>query len=61
MTIDKAIEILKGTPGPEFVLQGKQAWEACQLGIEALKRVKAYKEAHVGLHYTPLPGEEVSP
>ena len=31
--------------------------KAFKLGIEALKRVKLYKEAHIGLHYTPMPGE----
>ena len=31
--------------------------KAIQLGIEALKRVKDYKEAHIGLHYEPMSGE----
>lgn len=32
-------------------------YNATLLSIEAMKRVSDYKKFHVGLHYTPMPGE----
>lgn len=57
MTLKEAIEIIsKAIPDPDSV-SALDLIAAEQLGVEALKRCKAYKEAHVGLHYEPLPGE----
>ena len=58
MNLDKAIKLLHSLQGetpisrPSFPMQ-----QAIQLGIEALKRVRDYKKAHIGLHYTPMLGE----
>jgi len=57
MTLEEAIEInqdIKRDFPPKLFKDKK---DALQLGIEALKRVKAYKEAHIGLHYEPMLGE----
>ncbi len=57
MRIDEAIEI------EETYLKGEEAVDhfehfiAEKLALEALKRVRDYKKAHIGLHYTPMPGE----
>ena len=57
MTIDEAIEILKDYLRGDEPDNAPDLPASIRLGIEALKRVKAYKEAHVGLHYEPMPGE----
>ncbi len=57
MIIQKAIEILQNIL--TYVKPGDppEEHDAIKLGIEALKRVRDYKKAHIGLHYTPMPGE----
>ena len=57
MELEKAIEILEHKVNQNVFQVDPDALDALKLGIEALKRVKAYKEAHVGLHYEPMPGE----
>ena len=57
MTIDEAIEELKGLPGPAFIIEGETAWEAAQLGIEALKRIKQSRESLPTVTLPLLPGE----
>ena len=57
MTIDEAIKLNEELKSllPEV---GFNKYVACiRLGIQALKRVRDYKKAHIGLHYTPMPGE----
>ena len=57
MTIDEAIELL-GCASQGFpVVKTEPYYKAMELGVEALKRCKAYKKAHIGLHYTPMLGE----
>ena len=58
ITIDEAIEVLRLTCQGEPYPGKHKIEDALRLGIEALKRVRDYKEAHIlGLHYTPMPGE----
>lgn len=57
MTIDEAIDILERRQDNTPQIGWERTRKANQMGIAALKRCKAYKEAHVGLHYEPLPGE----
>lgn len=58
MTIDEAIENLENPPAQIHTTYYPDFPAAIKLGIEALKRVKAYKDAHkAGLHYNPMPGE----
>ncbi len=57
MTIDEAIAEHDYIVYHHKLKRGARSIEAIRLGIEALKRVKRYKELHVGLHYEPLPGE----
>ena len=57
MEINKAIARLQGSLDHNTILITRGDKDAVKLSIEALKRVKAYKEAHVGLHYEPMPGE----
>lgn len=57
MKITKAIEILTQHQKGTDPLYLPDLPEAEKLGIEAMKRVKSYKEAHRGLHYEPMPGE----
>jgi len=57
MNLSKAIEILKAGLMRPGSIDKLDFQDAEQLGIEALKRVKAYKEAHVSSHYELMPGE----
>jgi len=57
MNLPKAIEILKGTPGPTYYLEGQDAHAAAQLGIEALKFRLSEEKRTPYLAYAPLPGE----
>lgn len=57
MTIDEAIKILTFLRPCVAFMGAQDGEDALDLAIEALKRVKAYKEAHIGLHYEPMPGE----
>ena len=57
MTIDEAIEVLRGEPGPQFILEGVRAYVACQLGIEALKRLKETRDCDIFGSHNLLPGE----
>ena len=57
MTLQKAIEILTIQSSSFAARNNPNHFNALKLGIEALKRVEAYKKAHVGLHYEPMPGE----
>lgn len=57
MTLEKAIEILEEEIAGMVKAGGGDWDDAILLGIEALKRVRDYKKAHIGLHYTPMPGE----
>ena len=57
MQIDEAIEELQAIKKKAEIDGMPYGAEAIQLGIEALKRVRDYKEAHFNLHYTPMPGE----
>ena len=61
METKEAIKLLQkdlDNPGSVDILDLNKAQK---LGIKALKRCKAYKEAHIGLHYTPMPGETEEP
>jgi len=57
MTLNEAIKTNKDTRAFHLLRKEHNAATAIGLGIEALKRVKRYKELHVGLHYEPLLGE----
>jgi len=58
MTLSEAIEFLNALTEGFPVNDVEKYYRAMELGSEALKRCKAYKEAHkAGLHYVPLPGE----
>jgi len=57
MIIDEAIKDLKERQKKYKALHNPTAVASLGLGIEALERVLAYKKAHRGLHYTPLPSE----
>ncbi len=57
MTLDEAIETLKNDQRRNYTQKENNIYKAQGLGIEALKRVEAYKKAHFNLHYTPMPGE----
>jgi len=57
MKLEVAIEIgikLEQTLAPTMSAGGT---DAIKLLIEAGKRVLAYKKAHIGLHYEPMPSE----
>ena len=57
MTLDEAIQYQKKIRDGEVGIPEDKWIASCNLGIEALKRVRDYKKAHIGLHYTPMPGE----
>jgi len=57
MRIDEAIKLLKTPDWERDWGTDPKIQEAARLGKEALERVLAYKKAHRGLHYTPLPSE----
>lgn len=57
MTIDEAIEILNDIKDTDPELYGDDEQNALQLGIEALKREKALREAPGHYPITPLLGE----
>lgn len=57
LTIQKAIELLTDFPIEIITPRDHDNFAAILLGIEALKRVQLYKNSHIYLHYTPLPGE----
>ncbi|MBA7671812.1 hypothetical protein ES703_79975 [subsurface metagenome] len=61
MTLEKAIKILELNTQQRSPSMPPNVLDALKLGTEALKRVKLYKEAHVGLHYEPMPGESPPP
>lgn len=57
MKLEKAIEILSDSANRGITTFNQDYKDAQRLGIEALKRVQAYKKAHASLHYEPMPGE----
>jgi len=57
MELEKAIEELELGVDVAKMRGATKLVDALQLGIEAIKRVKTYKEAHIYLHYHPMPGE----
>ncbi|HUV45484.1 MAG TPA: hypothetical protein VMW45_00225 [Dehalococcoidia bacterium] len=57
MKLAEAIELLE-LELPEYLSNPEtDLMDAIKLLIEAGKRCEAYKKAHIGLHYEPLPGE----
>lgn len=57
MTINEAIKVQIQYEQDLMLCLPTDKRVAIELGIEALKRCKAYKAAHIGLHYEPMPGE----
>lgn len=57
MTIDKAIEILELRIKSPFTRANPDTKAAIQLGIEALKRLKWYRDVRKHWYIEPLPGE----
>lgn len=57
MTIDEAIRILGVLAGEKSNLTPQERWEAQQLGIEALKRVKEGREYIQPWNWKRLLGE----
>jgi hypothetical protein len=57
MKIDEAIKYLDDYMNERVDPDWDVLVDAMGLGIEALKRVRDYKKAHIGLHYTPMSGE----
>ena len=57
MTIDEAIELLEYLKQAAEKLKIGRSIDATQLGIEALKRVKAGRPQPPSLAFLPLPGE----
>jgi hypothetical protein len=57
LTLDEAIYELRGTPGPVFYISGTRAYQACQLGIEALKRIQECRLVDDMISEDYLPGE----
>lgn len=57
MNLEKAIEILEKERKDHHSFTTDVIGQAERLGIEALKRVRDYKKAHIAMHYTPMPGE----
>jgi hypothetical protein len=57
MTIDEAIKELKTNPGIEVFVVDPLAAKAIQLGIEALKRIKEYRNRADVRRSFLLPGE----
>ena len=57
MSIDEAIKILTFMGTAEFEGNTEDILAARKLGIEALKRVKTYKESPLCDDYQLLPGE----
>ena len=57
MTVVEAIRDLKKRIDGKFNPTCLDTYGDMKLGIEALKRVQEYKRLHIGLHYTPMPGE----
>ncbi len=57
MDLDKAIDILTNMREIIFNYKSPDRKDALQLGIEALKRVKAGRPAPPSLAFLPLPGE----
>jgi len=57
MKIEVAIKNLGYWLENKPVIPASKLRASTRLGKEALERVLAYKKAHRGLHYTPLPSE----
>ena len=57
MTLEKAIELLTLHFKGHTVKRDPDFFNACYLGIEALKRLKRNREDPVLAIFTPLPGE----
>ncbi len=57
MTIDKAIELLTYAAKHNKLLITNDEFYALQLGIEALKRLQAYRRNEIGSGGQKLPGE----
>jgi len=59
ITLDKAIEVLEDlmTTSPQWPPDDRR--EGVQLGIEALRRIKAGRDTPSGLSFIPLKGEDI--
>ena len=57
ITIDEAIHVQQLHLDGDPKLKDIKLRQGMHLGIEALKRIKAYKEGPLGTHYQSLPGE----
>jgi len=57
MTIQKAIEIITYHFKEDTVKEDPDFFNACFLGVEALKALKAGREGRRYEFYAPLPGE----
>jgi len=61
LTLDEAIRNLTLFLQNKWQGSAKELDAAIKLGIEALKRCRDYRRFHIGLHYTPMPGETEEP